>query len=625
MRILVLLSCWCLVLASSVQSQSPDRSPDTDTMVVELDVTIEVLGERVTPNGSPFPFEKERFNQVLTQNGFGLITKGVFLAQDIQADGFKRDDITIVIDGERYHSACPNRMDSPLARSNSLEMDAIELNKTSSSCCSGIGGSVAYRRRPVGDYDQIRTGISQSAGASESSDIGFAATTQHHRLAGRYAFGSDYSDGDGRTFVDRYGYSDDVTYRLAEASLTGRRQGITYRGDFTYTEDVMFPYLRMDERRNRVFSGSVAYRGHKLYANHTEHLMDNELRTSPMRMVNDAMNTTVGITGPGYEAFYRHWTVDNETTMPTGTLTNKMMPGVNQFAMSAFHEIKHRRLRFWGRAGVSRFSIDEEQRAAFYASLYDDQSTSQTFLTWAAGAAVQKAILPDVTGVVAVDAVAEPPTAQSLYIALQRPMGKPWWSGNPGLRNPIRTSLRGNVESHGLRFETSASYVWNYVDLASQTAQERIYMTYENFDAIILAANLRGDWRYLDFAAGYTWAEREASSTPLTEIPPFALTYTLTSPHIGDGHVYWRHTYNDAQTRVDPSLRETATTSWHRFDAGINYDLNPVRLSLEVENLFDELYTQHMSYLRDPFASGVRVYEPGRTVRVNLTFDSIQM
>lgn len=611
----------CLLLSAAAYGEENSDSLAVDTTAVTLDQTIYVVGRRLKADKAPFPFEKERFHQVLTGNGFGLISKGVFLAQDIQGDGFKRDDISIVVDGERYHSACPNRMDSPLTRSNSLEMDVIELDKTSSSCCSGIGGSVAYRRQPIGDHDQLRAGISQSAGASDASDFGFAATTRHHRLGGRYAVGSGYTDGDGLSFVERYGYRNDFTYQLAEGSITGENRGVEYRAQFTYTDDVMFPYLQMDERLNRVYSGFVSYRGHKLYTNYTEHLMDNGLRLpmpGGMSMATDAINTTVGIIGPVYEAFYRRWDADNAIVTMMGRIDNALMPAARQVGVTARHSGVYHGMTYWARAGVSHFSIGEGVREAFYQPLYPGQEASRTFPSGALGVAVRKHLSQHLTGVVTSDASVEPPTAQSLYIAVQRPMGAVWWSGNPSLDAPVRASLRTKLEARNVTLETSATHVWNYVELAAATAGSQAYQTYENIDALFLSANLRGEWRYVTFAAGYTWSQGGPDDTPLAEIPPFYLTYTLTTPRIARGAAYWRHTYNDAQTRVDVALSELTTASWHRFDIGVNYDMTPFRLSVEVENITDEFYTQHLSYVRDPFSAGRRVYEPGRTLRANV-------
>jgi len=46
----------------------------------------------------------------------------------------------------------------------------------------------------------------------------------------------------------------------------------------------------------------------------------------------------------------------------------------------------------------------------------------------------------------------------------------------------------------------------------------------------------------------------------------------------------------------------------------------PLRLTVGLANAFDRLYTDHLSYQRDPFRSGVRVPEPGRSLFANASF-----
>ncbi|MCK5617897.1 MAG: hypothetical protein KAJ17_00780 [Candidatus Krumholzibacteria bacterium] len=41
-------------------------------------------------------------------------------------------------------------------------------------------------------------------------------------------------------------------------------------------------------------------------------------------------------------------------------------------------------------------------------------------------------------------------------------------------------------------------------------------------------------------------------------------------------------------------------------------------VALEVDNMTDELYYQHLSYLRNPLASGASVWEPGMTVTLGV-------
>ncbi len=83
-----------------------------------------------------------------------------------------------------------------------------------------------------------------------------------------------------------------------------------------------------------------------------------------------------------------------------------------------------------------------------------------------------------------------------------------------------------------------------------------------------------------------------------------------------------RHTYNDAQTRIDENFNESPTASWHHVDLGLTYRMQQMRFALELNNLTDELYHQHMSYLRNPYSSGAKVYEPGRTITLNVLLDS---
>ena len=39
-----------------------------------------------------------------------------------------------------------------------------------------------------------------------------------------------------------------------------------------------------------------------------------------------------------------------------------------------------------------------------------------------------------------------------------------------------------------------------------------------------------------------------------------------------------------------------------------------------IKNVFDKLYYNHLSYLRNPFRSGVKVPEPGRTYYLTVSY-----
>ncbi len=611
-----------ILLMPSFSYGQTDETTQSDTASVILANKIMVMGTKLTRSTTDFPSEKDRFAEVLHTNGFGLINKGVFLAQDVFSDGFKRGDISIVLDGERYHCACPNRMDSPLARTNSLEMESIDLNKTSASEQSNIGGCVCYHREKPRELALARVGMTQSLGASETSDFGFIYNTHNHRLAGRYATGKGYEDAEGKSFVDLYGFKENSSYELIEGSITGMYKNIIYRSEITYTKDIMFPYLLMDERENKVFSLSLEYNDIKLYMNYTDHLMDNGLRTSMGSMITDASNLTVGLTGSFYELYYRNWNADNEIRTPMTTINNHMIPDVGLLSGTISQRLESDYFTLWGRFGFVYQKIANEEDVKIYQLLNEKATDSRSYALFDIGVNHFYDLLNNLSGSITLDFSKQTPPVENLYISVKKPAGKEWWVGNPTLKSPARTSLRANIQYKDIIFEAYGTYIWDYVNLVGQNTPERNYRTYENIDAVLFGFNLSGNWKYYDITASYIWAENESDKTPLVEIVPFSVRANLKSPAYKNISGNIRFSYNDAQTRIDESLYELPTSSWFQVDLGLNYKMKALMFSLTIQNLTDELYYQHMSYLRDPFSSGARVYEPGRTIMLNVLYNS---
>lgn len=616
----------CFAVSAVTTGAKPLDQPEEaqkDTLSVVLPDIITVSGTRLQRDSAAFPFEKNRFTDLLHTNGFVLIQKGVYFAQDIYADGFKRNDIAIVIDGERYHNACPNRMDNPLARANPLEMQSISLEKTSAADKPGLGGTVSYRRGVPGADSQLRAGISTSAGAAPARDVAVAAITHRHQFSAYYAEGTDYTDGDGRNFTDNYDYKKDPAYRVGQAGLSGLRGDWQYRAEIMYTQDVMFPYLMMDERDVRVLNASVGWRRHRLYVTHTDHLMDNGLRRATGLMETDARNLTVGLTGPSYELVIRRWDADNRMITPMTTISNHIIPDLRVTNGAVWKRTSTERYTAWGRLGLSNSRLGDKSQADLYESLFGTTEESRWFPTFGAGASIRYTMTGGISGSATADFVSEPPTPEQLYIAFRAPMNNPWWSGNPELKAPIRASLRTQATGYGVSLDLSASHVWNYVEQVRAQSGMRAYRTYQNVEAILLSAGIAGSWKVFDFSANYTHATNTGNDSALVEIAPLALASRVKVPVGRSSLAFLRHTYNDAQARVDRSLGETPTPAWHRFDIGAQVNISPLTINLEIRNVADELYYQHLSYARNPYASGARVYEPGRTVALSIVMDTM--
>lgn len=593
-----------------------------DTLSYELDQTILVTAKTFNRFQTDFPFEKDRFIENLATNNFQLIRKGSFFAQDIYADGFRRGDINVTVDGEHYHSACPNRMDSPLTRVNSLEMASITFSKNSSGGYNGLGGSVSYHREQPIMPLLIRSGYSYSAGAMENSDFAFLANDRNHRITGRYATGKGYDDAEGRSFVDLYGYKEDYSFKLAEVALMGANKNIDYRLAFTYTDNVMFPYLMMDERLNRVYNGYVKYLDYKLYFNYTDHLMDNNLRVSPMFMETAVTNLTVGLNGSFFDVYYRNWDSDNIFVTPMLTLKNHLMPDVHELNAVSFYQKDLEHLSAWGKIGM-RYLSAEDSSLTLHRTLYPEADNNVAHMLASAGIARFWKMKNGLNFSATLDMSLEPPETETQFISVKKPMNKPAWVGNPELDSPLRIGVRTESNYKNFGLELFANHVWNYVNLTARMVESQPYQTYDNIDAVLLGFNLYGNSKYYDFTLSYTWANNTTLDTALSEIAPLTFIGKLKAPAFKKIHSFVRLTYNDAQTNVDETIGETATGSWARLDLGLDYRIKDYKLSLEIENLTDELYTRHLSYQRNPYASGARVYEPGRTLRLSLYYDKL--
>ena len=66
----------------------------------------------------------------------------------------------------------------------------------------------------------------------------------------------------------------------------------------------------------------------------------------------------------------------------------------------------------------------------------------------------------------------------------------------------------------------------------------------------------------------------------------------------------WRTDYRD--------LGEEETPGYGILHLRVGARRGRLSFTVGVDNIFDRLYIEHLSYLRDPFRSGARVPEPGR-------------
>jgi len=221
------------------------------------------------------------------------------------------------------------------------------------------------------------------------------------------------------------------------------------------------------------------------------------------------------------------------------------------------------------------------------------------------------------------------PDPQERYIALTG-MGTPAsavdWVGQPALA-PVRSDevdVGLGWKARSLVVKLQAFHAWyaSWINLANATplpgstgaAQGR---TYENVSARMYGGELTGRVAlplqlFLGFGASFTRGLNDSAGTSLSEIPPLKGTLSL---RWDDGRFFVEaaEVWAARQDRVDPALNEQPTPAWWTTSLKAGAGFHGVKISASVLNVFDRFYVEHLSYQRDPFATGVKVPEPGRT------------
>ena len=602
-RFLLLLVPFCFTAFVVLAAETP-----VDTLVV--------IGSPVTPGARLLPLTAENLHEVFARDGVALVRRGGSLTADLYLDGFRRGDLLTTLDGERHHTACPNRMDAVVGRINPLDFDSVELRAGAAGAQSALAGRVDFRRSRPGRVRSMRGYLEGSFEAAEALDGSVSLEDAGTRLTVRHTRQETWLDGDGRGFSDLYGYAVEEPATLTEVAAHHVDDEWDVTASYTATRDISFPYLMMDERKNDLWSFAVGRDGHRVYVNTAEHLMDNGLRTGGGAMVTDASTTTAGLVGPGYELYARWWDADNSV----GPLDNHLMPAARRLGATFVTTLgSPQGMRLTLRGGLSASRVGDAAALGAYRELEPDAERALFSIPFACGLSDRRQVLGgEFQG--GVELASEPPELDQLFIIIHKPMGKPHWLGNPELDDPVRAGLRGEYRRGPWTVATHVSYVDGYVQLAKRVIGGVPYQTFAGVDALLASAAVRFERPWCSVGAAWTWGERTADAVPLAEMRPLTWDLSLIAPRYSrlDGRATWTHAVE--QTRIDPEQNELSTGAWDRFDLVLGIDLGPARLALAAENLTDETYSSHLSYARNPFAAGLRVHEPGRTLRVRTTF-----
>ena len=154
--------------------------------------------------------------------------------------------------------------------------------------------------------------------------------------------------------------------------------------------------------------------------------------------------------------------------------------------------------------------------------------------------------------------------------------------------------------------------------------------SYANVDARIFGTELQAVVtisRTVSLSSGFSSVRGTQTPDPangvlsadLAEIPPFSSRSVL---RFDNGFVWGEleGVVAGAQNHVDTSLLEEPTPGYELAHLRLGVNFKGVRIWVALNNAFDRRFVEHLSFQRDPFRSGVRVYEPGRNFFLNVEF-----
>lgn len=603
------------------------------------------------------------------------------LGNDVVLRGLQSRDLNVVVDGDRVYGACPNHMDPPPFHVDFAEVERVDVGKGPFDVRyqGSLGGLVdivtrdpepGFHATPtlsVGSFAYLSPGATVSRGGERLSAL--AGLSWREGQADR--------DGEGQRFTQRANYRAEALDDRAFGAGTawGRlRYGhsVDTSLEASYARQkatrVFYPYLLMDGVFDLTDRASLAFESRRqrrtvslvtarAYLTRVDHWMTDEWRTSSATaprghsMGTQARALTwglrvggrVGRTTAGVEYYRRHWDATTELA-GLGYRPQASIPGVDVDVLGAYADysriIGDRMLVEAGARFDAAWSQADERLAQTDLS-YAHLGTRATFrrdllpsgswrLSWRPGTGLQFAL--------ALGHTARIPEANERFFALRRAGSD--WVGDPGLEPSRNSGADASFAWRRSRFSLRGSVFANRItDFITVRDAERRHevpgvtnlraRTWANVDAELVGSELSAAValsRRLFISGELSWVrgsqdprpELGITDTALPEMPPLR---ARTGLRFDDGRFFAAVDLLAAgrQERVANDLGEEASAGYTVLNGALGLRHRRLVITTGVQNLLDRAYTPHLSYQRDPFRTGVRVYDPGRTFYLNAT------
>lgn len=591
--------------------------------------------------------------------------------------GFKYEQVNLVIDGAQCAiAACPNRMDPPASQIALNMVESVELLKGPHALRYGnsFAGTFNFKTQaPI--YTEKITPVGRLSGSYESNGgiyrtetaIGIREKRINLNLYGSYSQGDDYKDGGSNAVLSEFhraAYGADLSVKLTD------NQDLTYSINNNIANDVDFPALAMDLRSDNTWLTSIKHsiktyrkvwqsQSNMLYGTFVDHSMDNLSKDLDPRMVDAvtiANTRSYGGKTESHLLFDGSWMYAgfdykveeadgyrNRTFLMGDNAGNTVIDNVwqdaiiskaglfaeyhfnvdkNAFILSGRLERNDARIRNNADEFLLHYdnteSLDYNPGISFGVTHSFENNTKLGF--WLGR--VQR------SGGIAERYINYLPIGIDPYEMLGNP------ELEPEKNNQADVTVSWSPQKTRIELSVFASYIQDYIssvireDLSPRLSSSAGVRQFVNLDkALHSGAEL--SWKQelpvhlnSNLTIAYVYAENLVSNSPLPEIPPLDMRFTLSGEYFKDRlkpELLFRYVLE--QNRIAEGYGETSTPSFNLLDFKIAYVFTKNHhLALGVQNLFDRAYYEHLNRsVRN--TDQVPIYAPGRNIYLSFTLN----
>ncbi len=641
--------------------------------VLLKEVEVKAKKEVLTTREVRESFAKDPGEALSQMEGVWKLRKGG-IANDIVLRGFSGRNLNVLFDGARIYNACPNRMDPSLFHVDFAEVKEIEVIKGPFDIRNygSLGGTVniVTVEPKKGLHGKLNIGVGSFSYFNPSLSLSYGSDRFYGLLGYSYRYSKPYKTGEGKRFTEYADYKpserDSTAFRINTAwTKIGFKPAKDSKVELSYTaqraRDVLYPYLMMDSPKDDAdrLNLKLSYGKLKLnaYYSYVDHLMNNSKRRAMMFMETKARSKTYGIKAEydlgslsfGLEAFTWNWRAKTQM----GSMSQNTIPDVDTTDFGLFGEYRKKlkkdlRLVAGLRLDTTQTKASKSKaNTALYYRYHGTRNTNKRDTYPSTNLQLFYKLSEGVELFSGIGYSVRVPDAQERYFALDR-MGMMEtrygdWVGNPDLKPSKNTQLDLGLELRTSRVSADISLFYSFVkDFVTLYNDTGVYGTpvgmdndnkarsYTNVDARLYGGEAKATLALTEtlfLEGGFSYVRGKKDTDPsrnitdedIAEIPPLKGRLALRF----DTGIYFAQIeglFQATQDKVDSDLNEQKTPGWGIVNLKVGGDYRNFRLIAGVENLFDKFYYEHLSYLRDPFSSGTRVPEPGRSFYVNASY-----